>query len=779
MPGEGATFELNVSGTSEHQNIKPKQLRGIERKKECYSRFQSAAERRVQLLNDAGIYTSELPTAAVLRKARSEIRVQNRGSTDITAELLALRVSLKPSFIREFHIIPFRVIMWLEQMIRCYSTACKNRRITLYMDAIASFLRNVLDRQVFVVSVVMEGTEGNPPLAVALMLTASHDTPSYTTFLQKWWHTINSKQTLPLPKAFVIDLYWPSIHAAMMVFNKCGIVQYLHLCWNTLNEHGSLDHICLLGIGRSHTIKDIVRWEEMECKHLQTKMWWRYSIVRLITMTKWREMVMYLQLLLRVLLSPTISQCSEAMEAVDEMIVGIDMHAYDGPFTNTFNQSNSQTAIYQQSPFYQFGKKIFNQIEEALPAEQPLAMANARMNIPLANKVLKIIVAFAPLVTGIMTDLEDHKDQRGWLDAVVESWQAILKHNMFRNLTNIWPQEFIKISHSSLSGRCLDYLGCSVPSDDVEHNEQLSMSPLHPQATAYDQICSISNNSEAATDNQNISMTSLQFHSHRQDRNFSTSDILDEVMIDEQHSTTLPNQIHTTSEAENVIITPPQSISMVSPHLLNQHDRNNYLMTERVSEQQQDCFKKRSRKRSKYVNPSTVPTVAQVPFLSGLPTGGISKLNICGRKITLASGNTCALDNLLIIGLLLLKNAAVRDRISAISWNDYNDNSRQFVNCLLQMHHQETASMKDARSKLLFQASIFKQRTMSIPFRSTNTLRNHFECYLDCNEQYLADVLLLPIRGTLSRHSSCNRLPDTENNIACLTRNIIIKIPSY
>lgn len=72
-PGIGAEFKFTISGQPNHLACKPRQLRGIQRVKEAHN-LQSAAERRFQLITEAGMQSSNVFTSAVFAKIK--IRVE-------------------------------------------------------------------------------------------------------------------------------------------------------------------------------------------------------------------------------------------------------------------------------------------------------------------------------------------------------------------------------------------------------------------------------------------------------------------------------------------------------------------------------------------------------------------------------------------------------------------------------------------------------------------------------------------------------------------------------
>ena len=102
----------------------------------------------------------------------------------------------------------------------CYrEKISRNEQVELYFDVTGGKIKAVDCRDVYIMLLLLANSEsGRPQIPVAMQLSNCHDTPAYTSFLQRWWSCINSEKDVELPSAVVVDKNWPSIHACSWVF---------------------------------------------------------------------------------------------------------------------------------------------------------------------------------------------------------------------------------------------------------------------------------------------------------------------------------------------------------------------------------------------------------------------------------------------------------------------------------------------------------------------------------------------------------------------------------
>lgn len=98
----------------------------------------------------------------------------------------------------------------------------------------------------------------------------------------------------------------------------------------------------------------------------------------------------------------------------------------------------------------------------------------------------------------------------------------------------------------------------------------------------------------------------------------------------------------------------------------------------------------------------------------------------------MTSGNTCALDNLLMLGLSVIKHISKlpdQTNIRPINKDNANHDSKLFADCLQQIQGKNVNEMCSARAKLLFLGNLFKDGslTLSLPLARKPVGKNQFE----------------------------------------------------
>ncbi len=164
-------------------------------------------------------------------------------------------------------------------------------------------------------------------------------------------------------------------------------------------------------------------------------------------------MTKYLEKLLTVLITPDIVQCQSDSDHVDKLLTSnielgneeLEVECTTCEIRDDFHVSSS-TPLYKRSPFYVKANEILQRVKSRVVNPAPLAMANPRFNPKLAEKVVKFLVCYAPMLTSIM--IGEHHD--GWLDSVVECWQKILKHNILASKVELYAHEVVSTFHSTM-----------------------------------------------------------------------------------------------------------------------------------------------------------------------------------------------------------------------------------------------------------------------------------------------------------------------------------------
>lgn len=513
----GTKFRIEVTGLPNHEDMKPRQLRGADRIQEGSINISTASERRAQLLAKLGEYSTVVPSASAISKARSEMRTLNRGDNNYIHQLLALHSTLRPTYIRSIEIIPFRLLLWSEKMIECYQQQVSLvGRVALLFDATGGKINKVNNKQVLISSLVLPAiTKGQPQIAVGMMLSNSNNTSAYTNFFQRWLHFVESRRIKQRPAAIIIDKNWPSIHAICLAFNQMDIMTYLRTSMQIIEGQSNVDlnTFTVIGIGRSHTVRNIVHFESLKCRRdPSTKLWWKYASINLLTMTDWVTIKRYLKSLFRVLLADVTSDIMDDIDYIKSVILRFDFE-FESDDEDIFkicehnNEMNKSTALYKQSPFFVFGKKLLDdvQINMKTPSTQCIISSNGnvKQNPELAFEILKFVVAYAPMVTGIMFNINRYSEKQydfqntdgemfsGWRESFVEGWHNILKNHVLKGYQVISPQEFITLTEASMRGRCIDFISHmkqTMPSDEANFQ--------FPLASAYEDVHSLESDDE-------------------------------------------------------------------------------------------------------------------------------------------------------------------------------------------------------------------------------------------------------------------------------------------
>ena len=367
LVANGVLFNCKIFGIPNHNvsHVKPRQLSGLHRKQLAIDNTKTPSETHYQLLSE-NKRLSDVYSAQVIRKARSEVMCLERGSNDYISELMCQKQNLAPSFIRSISLDPFFVLMWSDSMLECYCSRVKrDGRISLYIDATANVVCPVSGKQIFANSIVIEPCKkGLSQIAVGMMLTSAHDQATYLYFFRLWWSAVLKKGTVSHPYSIVIDQNWPTIHGVMLIFNSLSILSYLKKCMEIVNgliPSDDLKEFVIIGFGRSHIIKNIVHWKcyngDKNINH-----WWKVSICHILTFNHWFIAQVYLKHLFKVLLSDNIDDCQDSINYINEVISSqnavndfVDFESVD---CDTSSDSISKT-IYSQSPFYKFFFTIF------------------------------------------------------------------------------------------------------------------------------------------------------------------------------------------------------------------------------------------------------------------------------------------------------------------------------------------------------------------------------------------------------------------------------------
>lgn len=758
-PSDGASFRCRITGSSTHLKIKPRQLRGIERIKEVAIGMNTPSERRAQLIEKLGHYSSRVPSSAVIAKARSECGIEKRGSTDWISELRMLHQMSQPAFIRCLEVIPFRLMVWSEKMISCYKEMAKKfGRPELYMDATGGILRNIDSRQVLVVSIVIPGVQrGSLQIAVAMMLTNSSDTASYTNFLQRWWSAVAHTANVTMPSAIIVDRNWPSIHAISLIFNGMDVIQYLKLCYaimSGLHNSDAISRFTIIGLGKFHTIRSIVNWNSVKGgRDRATTLWWKYAAAFVTRVTSWPIMTKYLRSLFAVLLVE-FGDVSTEVRAVSDFCHRGDEIDFDYMTNGSKTDeelhggiTSSTMSLYAQSPFYSEAKILFNKVDAQKTttiSRDMIDSGNPKYNPKLAEDILKNLVAYAPMVSGILyrperyakeKKVQDNVEFHGWTEAFVEGWHSILKNHILRDKVQLSPQEFTTITSTSLSGRATDFL------------EQLKFFNAKPDASEHSDETELPDQFtspyEAEHSDKSVEEVSAPCDSIQHNMTFESEESGHCVDLDKSDS----------ESGRNVFrdITNWSSTTQFSD---NRKGDISYQATLSAT----DDYKKKKKRRSVYTRPVTIsgPTgLEREAINTALPTGSQSRVEHHGRKVSLSAKNTCCLDNILMVSRTFYTVCDdfrhEIDRLSSIS----NDQGL-FAKCVQQMAaSNQVGCLIEARAKLLLDAAVFRGANMAEPLQELTKCR--YSVSLDTNETSLAERLMLPL-CRLFRRSVCSNM---------------------
>jgi hypothetical protein len=642
-------------------------------------------------------------------------------------------------------------------MLRCYLATSKLQRPSLSLDATGEVLKGFDDQngQILVSSLILQHPCPKvQQIPVAIMMSNSHDTSSYTNFLQRFWLSLCPQ--LPVhPECVVIDWNWPSIHACCLVFNNLGIVQYLALCKYIVD--GKLDlsgirNFVIIGIGRSHFIREITRWKEITRHEMQEESvaFWKYASVHLITFTNWDSAKEYLRHLVTVLLSPSEENCATSVNFVKDSLA--DSRSYDPDSVleevcvedqpPILEPSHRSETIYSQSLFHQECLVIYDTVRKTFPntSSSRIYQENMYRNDSLANKLLTTILPYFPMVSGILwqaeryakdclVELEQNSRHQGWREAFVEGWHAIMKHHILESKLPLWPQEFTKKMLASLNGRTREFLE-RIPKQTCQRKRNTQRRVVQRQAPPHQVSFS--------------SSSSL------------TSDISSHLATND-------------SESLNTKEVCPRQRKRVAVDISQQcfqNFRNTSEITLDKSLQKQDEFRVKASvaKISKYLSPPK--SVSTRCAIVGLPTGGSTLLRSQG-SIHLSSASTCCVDTLLTIFSVLYKNcASVSDAVNASLeggvLKEANPNSFQFFMCVraLAISATEEDAIK-ARGEFFFLAPLFSSELASIPLSRADKENRSMHVCVDANETMLAEHFILPLSRVFREHSCQNTMCDS------------------
>ena len=379
-----------------------------------------------------------------------------------------------------FSISPFIVHIFCEKQLDIYINKRRDNRISLYLDATGSVIRNIpnQDKRVLYYALVMCGDVNQPPLPIAELISNVHSVPHLTHWLMSIRHAIITiSTTTEMPAKVEVDFSWALINSAVLAFNQCSVREYLDVTWRILSGKKKIlangNGLCVVHICCSHFIHAVA----INLKRFFGKNKIFYFVMKCIAkMLECMDLDSLAQCVVQfvncfqceTLTNDTIS-AHNFFNGVD-VSYGIDTGEYI--FTDSDNeqcQIMNICSLRESSPFTKYFNNIVTKCRETIEdTNDNDNEKNCNYYPSIIDKIMKEYLPLVPLWSGLMLgDLSRHnKDNADCIEqpemlresnACVENWFRIVKINILNKQTKLRAGTFMRKLHTALKGRLVSF----------------------------------------------------------------------------------------------------------------------------------------------------------------------------------------------------------------------------------------------------------------------------------------------------------------------------------
>lgn len=356
-------------------------------------------------------------------------------------------------------------------------------KLHLGADATGGIIRrwSAASSDFFYYPIVLRHPRGDQQLPVAEFVTLKHDGSILTSCLLQFVWALREKLRGVHVDTFTCDFSWPLMHSILIVLNGMNIVIYIQFCYKIVTEEcnaNDIRQVTILGLGRSHTVKEICSWTEIRTPRPSARVarMWKVAICRIVLATTMSEARQALISLFGILLPTVVT--ARAREALawlrsqlfdDEREMESIFLDEDDENDELSNFSDAHKTIKCSSPFWQWADGVLRRRIEAVASEEALLvdddMPNPYINAALARRVVDTLCPYLPMISSIVAEplryandidnesqLQTFDNIPGWTEGATEAWMAIVKRDIHLRIRRSLP-DFVEHQHRSLVGR--------------------------------------------------------------------------------------------------------------------------------------------------------------------------------------------------------------------------------------------------------------------------------------------------------------------------------------
>ncbi|XP_031575226.1 uncharacterized protein LOC116308859 [Actinia tenebrosa] len=455
----------------------------------------------------------------VLRKISAEAKTKHEIDRDLITSLLRLKQTLRQQdvtkaeaigtnhakgrkilgYVQYVSLDPFTIMLWTEAGVRLWHDLASTT--TIHWDATGSLVKKCVgEGNVYYYAIVLpHPTAGQPPLAVAEMITNSHNVPNVTHFLSLFRYAekvVFGYRQLKVPLRFESDLSLTFILTSLWVINGETMRDFLLRAWrisikqpkagdsSKMNPHACTSHVMHdIGIKFKKLCSNDVFVFSMHCFAL------------LVNSSNLDEAEGIITNLNSVLTSPTASKfavsayqwlhhrlsqqgCPQADTGClkDTALEKLLSPAHeDDPPKNEDSASSDEEQFNFESPGSPFKKHFHDLLTKQKVVIELHAKTTDKKNRFHAPEVMDVIlkhrIPTLPLWSGLMKGIEHSKDQcvtkegkktsycevmsksSRSTNAVCENWFKLVKVDDFLRKSHFRPDVFVMQQYSHILGR--------------------------------------------------------------------------------------------------------------------------------------------------------------------------------------------------------------------------------------------------------------------------------------------------------------------------------------
>lgn len=402
---------------------------------------------------------NEVPNLNILKKISSE-RIK---SLDLDINLFNYLIKLQNlyreevywpghycnGYIQSLGYDPLSIILFTEYQLKLITKLSKTKNIFLYLDSTGSVIRPpkwIKKGSIYYYALVIPGHKKSP-VPIAEFISSSHDIPSICYFLSKFIHGLKSVSNLDsnkIIKKIETDFSLALIQAVLLSVNKINLKRYLDLAYQEIFlEKDSFDELTLIHVCSAHVINNVKKRFFGFVKNKNFRIKATRVVAKIINSNNILKITNYLVHFFIVFGSEFKNKFWDKSVAI--LDGNRDTKLKFALIPNIY--VIRKKSLKKGSPFFQYFSEIKDLVINSEEASQEI---NPFFNPKLTDYVLKEILAFYPIISGIMLKkLNLIRDS----NCHVENWFKIVKRNIFKSKLRNQVPRFIMIMEKLLKPR--------------------------------------------------------------------------------------------------------------------------------------------------------------------------------------------------------------------------------------------------------------------------------------------------------------------------------------